>query len=268
MKKLQKKGFSLLSILIIFTLSLVSCGKIPKESGTLKVGVRSDIINFGYFNEETGNYYGLEIDIANEMAKRMGYEKVEFFTVKPDDRKQTLLEGKVDCLVATYTISDTRLANFDFSPAYFTDNMIVMVEKSTLFTELTDLKDKNIGVLSGANSGPLLAKKLAELGIIDEQVISDNDRETVYNHAKVTKSPSYEELDVILEEGKIDAVCLDSSIAGTYMNENRLFLDTVIQRQEYGVATQKNSELSQKTKQAIQEMLNDGTIEALIDKWN
>lgn len=271
MQESRKKNWFLTVVLLVFTVSLAGCSEAPNgsnASGTLKVGVRSNIINFGYLNEETGRYSGLEIDIANEMAKRMGYAEVELIPVTPDDRKQMLLDGEVDCLVATYTISDTRLENFDFSPPYFTDKMGVMVEKSTLFTMLTDLKDKNIGVLSGTNAGPLLAQKLAHLGIIGGEVLSNDDSETIYDHAKITKAQSYEELSIMLEEGAVDAACLDGSIAGTYMNEERTFINTVISEQEYGVATQKDSALSKKTAEAIQEMLDDGTIEALIDKWN
>lgn len=70
-----------------------------RTGGTLTVGVRDYIINFGYLNEKTGKYYGLEIDIAQEMAERMGYGEVEFVTVTPDNRKEMLLDGKVDCLI-------------------------------------------------------------------------------------------------------------------------------------------------------------------------
>ncbi len=268
MQRLWKNCCLVISVLLVFSLSLAGCGKVSDDSGTLKVGVRSDVVNFGYLNEKTGNYSGLEIDIADEMAKRMGYSDVELVEVTPDDRKQTLLDGKVDCIVATYTISDTRLENFDFSPAYYTDTMRVMVERSTMFTTLTDLKGKNVGVLSGASAGPLLAQKMLELGMIDETVISNDDNETVYSNVKVTKAPSYEELSRMLEEGTIDAACLDGSIAGTYMNEDRTFLDPIIFEQEYGVATQKDSELSKKIAKTIQEMLDDGTIDRFIDKWN
>ena len=101
-----------------------------QEGDTLRVGVRSDIVNFGYLNERTGKYYGLEIDIAEEMARRMGYADVEFVTVTPDTRKDMLMNGEVDCLAACYSISDTRLENFDFSPAYYTDDAVIMVENS------------------------------------------------------------------------------------------------------------------------------------------
>lgn len=143
-----------------------------------------------------------------------------------------------------------------------------MVEKSTMFTTLTDLKYKNIGILSGSDAGPLLAKKMLETGMIDENVISNDDYKTVYNNVQVTKAQSYEELFEMLNAGTIDAACLDSSIAATYMNEDCIFLDTTISESEYGVATQKGSKLSAETSKAIQEMLDDGTISRLIDKWN
>ena len=90
MKRLWKSGrlfISVLSAMLIFSISFAGCGKSANGSGTLKVGVRSDIINFGYLNEDTGRYYGLEIDIAGEMAKRMGYSDVEFIEVTPDNRR-------------------------------------------------------------------------------------------------------------------------------------------------------------------------------------
>lgn len=52
------------------------------------------------------------------------------------------------------------------------------------------------------------------------------------------------------------------------MNEDRSILDVNLGDQEYGVATQKDSELSGNVANAIQEMLDNGTIAAYIDKWN
>ena len=61
---------------------------------------------------------------------------------------------------------------------------------------------------------------------------------------------------------------MDRCIAETYMDEDREFLDTVIAEQNYGVATQKDSELSSEVDRVIQEMLDDGTIRSMIDKWD
>lgn len=258
------------AVLAVAALSMVGCDGAAAAGGggTLKVGVRSDIVNFSLLNEQTGKYYGLEIDIAEEMAERLGYSDVEYSTVTPDDRKETLLEGKVDCLIACYSIAESRLENFDFSPAYYNDTTSVMVENSSLITDITQLHGGVFGIMSGSNAGPLLAIKLNEMGIIGDNVISNTDEGTQYEGVYVKKLPSYAELSQALEEGIVDAAVMDDSITDTYMNDDRNLLDINISDQQYGVVTQKGSELSPRVAEVIQGMLDDGTIAALVEKWN
>lgn len=262
-------------VIVAFALMACACvsvagcdGAANGGSGTLKVGVRSDIVNFSLLNEKTGKYYGLEIDIAEEMAKRLGYADVEYSTVTPDDRKDVLLEGKVDCLVACYSVADSRLESFDFSPTYYLDDTSVMVENSSLITDITQLEGGVFGIMSGSNAGPLLAIKLNEMGIIGDNIISNTDEGTQYEGVYVKKIASYAELSQALEEGVVDAAVMDGSITDTYMNEDRSLLDISIADQNYGVATQKGSELSPRVAEVIQGMLDDGTIAAYIEKWN
>lgn len=268
MKGIEKRKAALFAVLALVSGMMMSGCMQDAGKGTLRVGVRSDIMNFGYLNETTGKYYGLEIDIAAEMADRLEYSDVEYVTVTPDTRKDMLLNGEVDCIAATYSIAESREENFDFSEPYYTDSTVVVVEKSTLIDAIEDLKGLNIGTMAGSNASPLLAAKLYELGIIGEDIISNTDTFTQYEGVSVTKAPSYQDLDVLLEQGRVDAACMDRCIAETYMDEDREFLDTVIAEQNYGVATQKDSELSSEVDRVIQEMLDDGTIRSMIDKWD
>ena len=107
-------------------LNTITTGKSSDAAleGTLRVGVRSDVVGFGYLNEDTGKHYGLEIDLAEELARRLGYTDVEYVTVLPETRKDMLLNGEVDCLVACYSIAESREKNFDFSPAYYELSLI------------------------------------------------------------------------------------------------------------------------------------------------
>ena len=239
-------------------------------SGTLRVGVRADIVGFGYLNERTGKYYGLEIDIAEEMTARMGFDDVEFVTVVPDTRKEMLLDGKVDAIVACYSIAESRLENFDFSPAYYDDAVIAVVQDSSLFEEIDDLKGHTFGTMGGSNAAPLLSIKLAEDGFSNGEVQSANDdnSDVSFDTWRLLQFPSYQELSDELEEGTVDAAVMDGAIANTYMNDERSILEGFgVAEQSYGVATQKGSELSDRVAQAIQGMLDDGTIDTLIDKW-
>lgn len=253
---------------------LAGCGgsdaKASSGSGTLRVGVRSDVVGFGYLNEATNKYYGLEIDIAEDMAARMGYADVEFVTVTPDTRKKMLTEGDVDCMIACYSVAASREENFDFSPTYYTDSSVVMVEDSSLITSIDDLKGLTFGTMAGTNTAPQLALKLTESGFTSGEALEQNEDHsmTQFDTFRLVQLASYQDLSKALEEGTIDAACMDGAIAHTYLSADRSILDYTIDTQEYGVATQKGSSLSTPAAEAVQSMLDDGTIAALTDKWD
>ena len=265
MGKVRTRGAALLLVALALACALAGLAGCsgenakgaPASGEALRVGVRSDVVGFGYLNEGTGKYYGLEIDIAEEMAARMGYGSVEFVTVTPDTRKDMLVNGEVDCMVACYSIAESREKNFDFSPSYYTDASIVMVEKSSLVSSIDDLKGLTFGTMAGTNTAPQLALEQTE----DHSM-------TRFDNFRLVQMASYQDLSRALEEGAIDAACMDGAIAHTYLNADRSILDYVIDTQEYGVATQKGSALSKPVSDTIQGMLDDGTVSALTDKWN
>lgn len=245
--------------------NLVTAGE-----GTLRVGVRSDVVGFGYLNETTGKYYGLEIDIAEEMASRLGFSDVEFATVLPETRKDMLMNGEIDCLVACYSIAESRQKNFDFSAAYYADDSVIVVENSSLVDDVEDLKGLTFGTMAGSNTAPQLVIKLTESGFTSGEALSasEDNSDVQFDTFHLVQMASYQELAQALEEGRIDAACMDGSIAKTYMSSDRSILDFTIDTQKYGVATQKDSALSQPVAEAVQGMLDDGTIARLTDKWN
>ena len=241
------------------------------SKGTLRAGVRADVVGFGYLNEETGNYYGLEIDLVRDLASRLGYGDVELVTVTPDDRKEMLLDGEIDLIAACYSIAETRLENFDFSPAYYDDRVMAVVQNSSLIESIDDMKGLTLGSMSGATTAPLLSNKLYEIGFTNGEVVTANEDNSVvtFDTWDLLQLPSYQELSDALEAGEVDAMVLDGAIAQTYMDDKRAVLpDFVVAEQSFGVATQKGSELSQPVSEAVQGMLDDGTIAALVDKWD
>ena len=237
--------------------------------GALTVGVRADVMGFGYLNEKTKKYYGLEIDIARDMAERMGYTDVEFKTVTPENRKEMLLDGKIDAIVACYSIADTRKKNFDFSPAYYDDHVIAVVQNTSMIESIDDMKGHTFGTMSGANAAPLLNNKLQEIGFSagTDKILGSDDQDAQFDTWHLLQFPSYQELSDALEEGTVDAMVLDGAIAKTYMDDKRHELeDFEVAKQSFGVATQKDSALSAPVSETIQAMLDDKTIAGLIDK--
>ncbi len=240
------------------------------QGNNLRVGVRADIVGFGSFNEETNSYYGLEVDIAKDLAKRLGYDGCTFSTVEPDTRKAELVSGNLDCVLACYAITTSREESLDFSPAYYNDELRLMVENSSLINHIDDLKGHTIGTMLGTDAAPMLVQNLAEAGFTDGKTISANanNSDVQFDNFHLLQYSSYSELSRALEVGEVDAACMDGCIAQAYARENRHFLDWRGSAQNYGVATKKGSDLSDRIATEIQEMLDDGTIAALIDKWD
>ena len=241
-------------LLAALTLGVFAGGQRVHAADTpLVVGVRDDIVNFSYLNETTGKYYGLEIDLAKELAARLGRDGTQFVTVTPATREQALQDGEVDCLIACYSIDEERQELFDFSAPYYSDDTVFMVQTSSCFTRWMDLAGMTVGVLKGSNTGDLVT-----------------DTMKTYSHkgVKLHEEDTYQALSDALERGDVDAVCMDGCIAQAYMNEDRVYLPGSLATQSYGVATPKGSELSGEVAAAMDEMLADGTVDAYIDKWD
>ncbi len=113
------------------------------DRGVLRVGVKNAVIGFGYQDTLSGEYTGLEISLAEKIAEYLGVE-IEFTAVTAATRTELLDSGDLDCVLATFTITDERKKSWDFSTPYFTDFVTVLVEDSTGIASLADLADKTV----------------------------------------------------------------------------------------------------------------------------
>ena len=149
-----------LALLALLTGLMAGAPAALADGSDLVVGVRDDIVNFGFLNETTGKYYGLEIDLARELASRIGRSGVQFVSVTPTTRRETLESGAVDCLIACYSITNERQEVFDFSAPYYHDDTVFMVQNSSLFKDQRDLVGMTVGVLAGSNTGDLVTRAI------------------------------------------------------------------------------------------------------------
>lgn len=225
----------------------------------LRVGVRDDITNFSLYNSMTGKYYGLEDEIADELARRMGYDAAEFITVNPVKRVELLNKGEVDVVIGLYSVTDERSKEVDFSPVYYTDNVQLIAEKTTGFTDMADLKGKSIAILNGSTAPMELSEALVENGIINNSL-------QIESFLSFNKMDSYKNMFDALEIGNVDALVADGAIAHHYMSDDRVILHNLCTT-SYAAATKKGSELTDSVASAMQEMLEDGTIKRIEKDW-
>ena len=246
-------------------LYLSACGE--QRTGTIRVGVKADVANFGLYDEESGRYSGMEIDLAEQLCEDLGYGQVQFVTVTSANREETLDAGEVDMILATFTITDERREKYHVSPVYYTDSMAVMVEDSSLLTDMADLKDCRIGVMEGTSHAGLFAQYLAEKGIIPAFDAESFKAASFDGGVTFAEYDSYKAVSDALEYGEVDAFIADWSILSGFRGEGRTILSETFSMQEYGVFTQKNSPLAERIDAAVANRLADGTIDGLKTKW-
>ena len=253
-----------------------------KDRGVVKVGVKADVPKFSLQNTATGEYEGFEDDLAYALAGKIlgisadeakAQKKVEFqavnaktrgplvengevdfvIAVTPDTRKEMLMNGEVDCLAACYSISDTRLENFDFSPAYYTDAVGLLVNNDSGIDDIEDLDGKIIGVSQSSTSKDEFLKYKEANGIAAEPTFQE--------------FATYPELAQALAANQIDAFSVDRAILEGYKNDTNKFLDVRYGEQEYGVCSNKeNTELAELINTTVQEMLDNGEMDALMEQ--
>ena len=225
--------------------------KIVKK-GTLNVGVKQDVPNFGYYSAKTNTYQGMEIDLAKKIAKELKV-KVNFIAVTPQTREALMDNGTIDMLIATYTINDERKASYAISTPYYYDQIGFLVLKDSGINKISDLNGKTIGVSQGASTKAAL-----------QEYASANNLK--FNYVQLGSFP---ELAVSLYAHRVDAFSVDKSILSGYESKKTKTLKEGFKTQEYGIASSKsNQELIDYTNDLIAKWQKDGTLQKLYDKYH
>lgn len=237
------------------------------DRGVLRVGVKNAVVGFGYEDPLTGEYSGMEIELAKELADKLGVE-VEFTAVTAATRTELLDSGDIDCVLATFTITDERKESWDFTTPYYTDYVSVLVEDASGIKTLSDIVGTTVGVSSGSTSAKSLVKAMIEEGLIS----GDGFDEESFDPATWTEGVSFQQYDdyptisTALSAGEVDAFCVDKSILAIYKTEGRSYIEAEFAPQDYGIATTKGSGLSEVAEELVKEDLGDGTIDTLISE--
>lgn len=235
------------------------------DRGVLRVGVKNAVLGFGYQDELTGEYSGLEIELAKKIAEYLGVD-YEFTAVTAATRTELLDSGDIDCVLATFTITDERKKSWDFTTPYYTDYVTVLVENSSGITSLADMVDKKVGVSSGSTSAKSLTKAMIDGGFIDGSSFDPDtfDAATWTTGISFQQYDDYPTISTALSAGEVDAFCVDKSILAVYNTDSRSYIADKFSPQEYGIATTKGSGFSALCEELITGWLADGTIDALI----
>ena len=235
------------------------------DRGVLKVGVKNAVKGFSFQDTLTGEYTGLEDSLAEMIAEHLGVD-VEFTTVTAATRGELLDSGDIDCVLATFTITEERRKSWDFSTPYYTDYVSVLVEDSSGIKALADLKDKVVGVSSGSTSARALVQEMIDEGVITGEGFNADtfNADTWKDGISFRQYDDYPAISTALSAGEVNGFCVDKSILAIYKTDGRSYIDAEFSPQEYGVATKKDSGFSAVCDELVSGWLSDGTIDGLI----
>ena len=206
------------------------------------------------FRDEAGNIVGFDIDLANEVAKRMNLE-IELKPIDWDSKILVLDKGDIDVIWNAFTASDERRKQVNFTDTYLKNKQIIVVAGDSKIEDKSGLKDKVLGLQSGSTSQDALDKDVDVLSSLkDVKKYSDNVKAL---------------LD--LKIGRVDAVLVDEVVGRYYVSKkpgDYKILEEHFGEEEYAVGVRKGeNEFLEKLNQTLKEIREDGTEAEISKKW-
>ena len=133
-----------------------------KESGTINIGVFSDKAPFGYV-DEYGKYQGYDIYFAERIGEDLGVE-INYVSTEAASRIEYLQTGKVDIILANFTVTEERAQEVDFALPYMNVALGVVSPDDRVITDLSEIgSDDRVIVISGTTAETYLVKNNPEI---------------------------------------------------------------------------------------------------------
>ena len=224
------------------------------EMTTVEAGVLHMATNAAFppyeMISDNGGFEGIDVEIATEIARKLGLELVvddmEFGSVIT-----SVQSGKSDIAMAGLTVTEERKQNVDFTTSYATGIQVIIVPEDSDILTVDDLaNDKMIGVQDGTTGYIYCSDDYGE------------DHITSYTNGAMAIEA--------LKGGKVDAVVIDNEPARAFVaaNDGLKILDTEYIVENYAIGVSKdNPGLCEAVNNALTELIADGTVQMIVDKY-
>ncbi len=224
-----------------------------KEQGHFVLGLDDSFPPMGFRGEE-GDIVGFDIDLAKEVAKRMGVE-LKLRPVDWDGVILSLNKGDIDMIWNGMTITESRQEKIDFSQPYLANRQIIIISADSDMTSKADLAGKTVGVQMGSSS---------------ENAIS-GEPEVKESFGKMKKFADNVVALMDLKAGRVDAVVVDEIMGRYYIAKkpgDYKVMNEDFGREEYGIGfRQEDDEFRKRVDEILNEMREDGTTADISKEW-
>ncbi len=229
-------------------------GEEKAVSGTFTVGFDQDFPPMGFVGDN-GEYTGFDLELAQEVAKRLGLE----FIPQPiawDAKDMELNSGTIDCIWNGFTMNG-REDDYTWSTPYMDNSQVFVVTADSGIENFADLAGKIVEVQADSSA---------------EAALKDNE-ELTGTFGTLQTTPDYNTAFMDLEMGAVDAIAMDVIVAGYQIEQrddgdNYVVLEETLASEEYGIGFKKgNEELRDQVQTVLEEMAADGSLAEVSDKW-
>ncbi len=203
---------------------------------------------------DDGSFEGIDVEIAAAIAEKLGLE-LQVDDMDFDSALLAAQNGKSDMVMAGVTITDERMAVMDFSDTYANGVQVVIVKEDSDIASIDDLEGKMIGTQQGT-TGYLYCSDTPENGGYGEENV------TAYADGATAVQA--------LINGQVDCVVIDNAPAQEFVKANPglKILDTEFTNENYAIGVAKgNTALLDAINGALKELIADGTVQQIIDKY-
>ncbi|WP_455436301.1 amino acid ABC transporter substrate-binding protein [Hungatella hathewayi] len=220
--------------------------------GTFTVGFDQEFPPMGYVGDD-GEYTGFDLEVAEEVAKRLGME----FVPQPVDwaaKDMELESGNIDCIWNGFTMTG-REDDYTWTEAYMANQQVFVVTAESGIKTLADLAGKVVEVQ---------AESSAEAALKD-----DPDLTGTFGTLQTT--PDYNTAFMDLQMGAVDAIAMDEVVARFQIEQRQvdfIVLDETLAAENYAVGFKKgNDALKDQVQAQLEALAADGTLAKISEKW-
>ena len=220
--------------------------------GTFTVGFDQEFPPMGYVGDD-GEYTGFDLEVAEEVAKRLGME----FVPQPVDwaaKDMELESGNIDCIWNGFTMTG-REDDYTWTEAYMANQQVFVVTAESGIKTLADLAGQVVEVQ---------AESSAEAALKD-----DPDLTGTFGTLQTT--PDYNTAFMDLQMGAVDAIAMDEVVARFQIEQRQvdfIVLDETLAAENYAVGFKKgNDALKDQVQAQLEALAADGTLAKISEKW-
>ncbi len=259
----MKKAVKIITLILAFALvfCLCACGGSSSgsgiktvEKGKLTMGTNAQFPPYEFY--EGDKIVGIDAEIAGKIAEKLGLELV-IDDMEFDSIIEAVKGGKADIGMAGMTVTDERKESVDFTESYATGVQVIIVAEGSDITTADDLFAEGashiIGVQRNTTGDLYTTWDLEDAGLA-----------TIDRYSKGADAVQ------ALVSGKVDCVVIDNEPAKAFVQEvgGLKILDTEYVEEMYaGAMSKDNKELYDAVNNALKELIADGTVQKIIDKY-